>query len=131
MRVFFLEVVLGTTAVKGISNGTSCLWVPCLIYSPMRGSILPYSDKRKQVTILPNLRKWCFRLDLAYSTSIPSLEQKHSSYSKISKSRYNDIALMPMHMTDTFCLFTRNVIFKSCFLLSEYGSITVSELKAW
>ena len=25
-------------------------------------SILPNSDKRKQVTKLPNLRKWCFRL---------------------------------------------------------------------
>ena len=27
-----------------------------------------------------------------------------------------------MYMTDTLCSFTRNVIFKSCFLLSEYGS---------
>ena len=26
-------------------------------------------------------------------------------------------------MTDTFCSFTRNVLFKSCFLLSDYGSI--------
>ena len=60
-----------------------------------------------------------FRLDLAYSTSSPSLEQKHSSCWKILKSRNNDIALMSMYMTDTFCSFTRNVIFKSCFLLSE------------
>ena len=28
-----------------------------------------------------------------------------------------------MYMTDTFCSFMRNVTFKSCFLLSEYGSI--------
>ena len=62
-----------------------------------------------------------FRLDLAYCTSIPSLEQKHSSCWKIFKSRYNDIALMSMHMTDTFCSLTRTVIFKSCFFLSEYG----------
>ena len=30
---------------------------------------------------------------------------------------------MSMYMTDTFCSFTRNIIFKSCFLSSEYGSI--------
>ena len=29
---------------------------------------------------------------------------------------------MSMYMTDTFCSFMRNVIFKSCFLFSEYGS---------
>ena len=62
-----------------------------------------------------------FRLDLAYSTSNLSLEQKHSSCWKIFKSRHNDIALMSMYRTDTFCSFTRNVIFKSCFFLSEYG----------
>ena len=28
---------------------------------------------------------------------------------------------MSMYMTDTFCSFTRNFIFKSCILLSEYG----------
>ena len=59
-----------------------------------------------------------FRLDLAYSTSIPSLKQKHSSCWKILKSRYNEIALMSIYMTDTFCSFTRNFIFKSCFCLS-------------
>ena len=53
----------------------------------------------------------------------PSLEQKHSSCWKMFQSRYNDIALMSMYMTDTFCSFTINVIFKSCFLLSKYGSI--------
>ena len=37
-----------------------------------------------------------FRLDLAYSTSIPSLEQKDSSCWKIFRSRHNDIALMSM-----------------------------------
>ena len=52
-----------------------------------------------------------FRLGLEYSTSIPSLEQKHSSCWKIFRSRYNDIALMSMYMTDAFCSFTRNVIF--------------------
>ena len=36
---------------------------------------------------------------------------------------YIDIALMSMYMTDTFCSCTRNVIFKSCFLLSLFGSI--------
>ena len=56
---------------------------------------LPYSDKRKQLTNHPNLSKWCFRLELAYSTSIPSLEQKHSSCWKIFKSRYN--VLMILH----------------------------------
>ena len=34
-------------------------------------------------------------------------------------SRHHDIALMSMYMTDTFCSFMRNVIFQSCFLLSE------------
>ena len=62
------------------------------------------------------------RLDLAYSTSIPSLEQKHSSCWKIFKSRYNDIALISVYLTDTFCSFTRNAIFKSFFLLSLYRS---------
>ena len=90
----------------------------CYIYWIM----LAYSDKRKQLTNHPNLRKWSyFRLDLAYSTSVPSLEQKHSSAWKIFKLRYNDIALMSMYITDTFCSFTRNVIFKSCFLLSLYS----------
>ena len=64
-----------------------------------------------------------FTLNLAYSKSIPSLEQKHSSCWKIFKSRYNDIALMSMYMTNTFCSVTRNFILKSCFLLSVYGSI--------
>ena len=64
-----------------------------------------------------------FRLDLAYSTSIPSLEQKHSSCWKIFKSRHRNIELMSMYTTDTFCSFMRNVICKSCFLLSEYGRI--------
>ena len=47
--------------------------------------ILPYSDKRKQVTNHPNLKKNdVLRLDLAYSTSIPSFEHyKHSSCWKI------------------------------------------------
>ena len=64
-----------------------------------------------------------FRLDLAYSTSNPNFEQKHSSMILLKefKSIYNDIALMSMYTTDTFCSFTRIVIFKSCFLLSEYG----------
>ena len=44
------------------------------------------------------------RLDLAYSTSIPSLEQKPSSCWKIFKSRHHDIALMSVYMTDTFLL---------------------------
>ena len=62
-----------------------------------------------------------FRLDLSYFTSIPNLEQKHSTCWTIFKSRHNDTALMSVYMTDTFFSFTRNVIFKSCFLLSEYG----------
>ena len=85
---------------------------------------MPYSDKRKQVANHRNLRKWSFfRLHLAYSTSNPTLEQKHSSCWESLTSRHNDIALMSMYMTDTFWSFTRNVIFKSCFLFSEYGSI--------
>ena len=28
-----------------------------------------------------------------------------------------------MYMTDTFCSFMRNIIFKSCFLLSEYSRV--------
>ena len=66
-----------------------------------------------------------FRLELANFT-FWVLEQKHSSCWKIFKSRHNDIALMSMYMADTFCSFTRNVIFKSCFLLSEYGRVDVS-----
>ena len=64
-------------------------------------AILPYSDKRKQVTNLPNLRKWSmFRIGL--STFYSSLEQKHSSCSEIFKLRHHDIALMSMYITDTF-----------------------------
>ena len=74
-------------------------------------SILPNSDKRKQVTKLPNLRKWCFRLNLA--TSNLSLHQKHSSCWEIFKSRYHAIVLMSIYMTDTFCSFMRHVILKS------------------
>ena len=32
-------------------------------------------------------------------------------------------------MADTFCSYTRNFIFKSCFLLSEYGSIVMQACK--
>ena len=111
-----------------VYQGASNVWNPRLAVRYIftrQPAILPYSDKRKQVTNHPNLRKLWFLLDLAYSTSIPSLEQKHSSCWKIFKSRHHDIALMSMYKTDTFCSFTRNFIFKSCFLLSEYGSIPV------
>ena len=89
----------------------------------------------------PTLTKWSkwqitqiwesdvFRLVLAYSTSNPSLEQKHSFCWKIIKSRHNDIALMSMYVTDTFCSFTTNFIFTSCFFLSEYGSINVEAIE--
>ena len=66
---------------------------------------------------------FCFyRLDLAYITSNLSFEQKHPPCWKIFRSRH-DIALMSMYMTDICCSFARNVIFKSCFLLSEWGRI--------
>ena len=49
-----------------------------------------------------------FRLDLAYSTCIPSLEHwTHPAERYLSQ----DIALMSMYITDTFCSFTRNVIY--------------------
>ena len=48
--------------------------------------ILPYSDKRNQ-QITQIWESDVFRWDLAYSTSTPSLEQKHSSCWKVSKSR--------------------------------------------
>ena len=53
---------------------TSLQWVNWTINCPSA----QYSDKRKQLTNHPNLRKWCFQIqmDLAYSTSIPSLEQE-------------------------------------------------------
>ena len=73
-----------------------------------------------------------FRLDLACSASIPSFEHKHSSCWEIFMSRHHDIALMSMCMADTFCSFTRNVNFQSCFLfrlLSEYGSMYVETHK--
>ena len=35
-----------------------------------------------------------------------------------------------MYMTDTFCSFMRNVIFKTCFLLSQYGSIIVNSVSS-
>ena len=66
-------------------------------------AILPYSDKRSNWQITQIWQSDVFRLDLAYSTSIPSLKQKHSSCWKIFKSRYNDTALMSMYKTDTFC----------------------------
>ena len=65
-----------------------------------------------------------FRLDLAYSTSIPSLKQKHSSCWKIFKSRHHGIALMSVQISDIFCAFTRNAIFKSCFLFDRVRQCT-------
>ena len=41
--------------------------------------------------------------------------------------RFHNIALMSMYMTDTFCSFTRNVTFQSCFLLSWYGRTQIRE----
>ena len=90
----------------------SCIIDTLLKWNCTQTTLL-YSDKRKQVTNHPNLRKWCFAIgltDLAYSTSILSLEQKHSPCWMIFKSRHHDIALMSMDMADTFCSFTRNVI---------------------
>ena len=49
---------------------------------------LPYFDKRKQVTNYPNLRYWCFRLDLVCSTSRLGFKKKHSSCWKIFKSSW-------------------------------------------
>ena len=94
-------------------QNVNCLYCPTLI----KGSKCDKSPKPEKVTF--------YRLDLACSTSTLSLEQKHSSCWKILKSRHNDIALMSMYMTNTFCSFTWNVTFKSCFLLSELGSIHV------
>ena len=65
--------------------------------------------------ITQNLRKWCFRLDLAYIL-LPIQGWCRNTHP----------ALMSMYMTDTCCSFTRNFIFKSCFLLSEYGKIVYS-----
>ena len=59
---------------------------------------------------------------ITYSASIPSLKQKHSHDDVRYLSQDNDIAMSML--ADTFCSFTRNVIFKSCFLLSEYGSVS-------
>ena len=110
-----------------VYQGASNVWNPRLAMRYIftrQPAILPYSDKRKQVTTHPNLRKLWFLLDLAYSTSIPSLEQKHSSCWKIFKSRHHDIAVMSMYKTDTFCSFTRNFIFKSCFLFVRVRQYT-------
>ena len=67
-----------------------------------------------------------FRLDLACSTSSLSFQQKHSSCWKMFKSRHHDIALMSMKVTDTFCLFMRNITFMTCSLLSKYSSMKKS-----
>ena len=70
-----------------------------------------------------------FRLDLAYFTSIPSLEQKYSSCWKIFKSRYNDIALMLMYMTDTFCSFTREMSFSRVASFCQSTAVVVKVSK--
>ena len=106
------------------------------IYPEVRSSCCPYyygNPGKARWQCCPTLTKgskwqithiWesdIFRLDLAFSTFSPSVEQKHSSCWKIFKSRRNDVALMSMYMADTFCSFTRYYIFRSCFPLSEYG----------
>ena len=99
-----------------------------------RSIICPTLTKGSNLRITQIWESDVFRLDLACSTSIPSLEQKHSPSWQIFKSRHNDIALMWMYITDTLCSFTRNFIFKSCFLLSEYGNIAnhhSSAKRAW
>ena len=60
-----------------------------------------------------------FKSDLACSSSTPSFEPNHSFCWKLFKWKYNDIALMSMYMTGTFCSFYEKCQmsnFKSCFL---------------
>ena len=61
----------------------------------------------------------CFQLKLWFNVDAraPSIPLLNFPF----KLRHNDIALTSVYTTDTFCSFTRKVIFKSCFLLSEYG----------
>ena len=50
----------------------------CFIIWCMK-SLLPFYDKRKQVTNHRNLENWCFRLDLKAFYFQAKFEQKHSS----------------------------------------------------
>ena len=65
-----------------------------------------------------------FRLDLAYTLRPIRVLSRNTHPAE----RQSSQDIMILHrcqcicMTDTFCSNTRNVIFKSCFLLSEYGS---------
>ena len=114
-----------------IENKQQCICIldsimTSIVFRCLTNSTLfcPTLTKGSKSQIIQICESDVFRFELAYSTSIPSLEQKHSSCWKIFKSRrHNDIALMSMYMTDTFCSFTRNFIFKSCFLLSEYTAV--------
>ena len=108
----------------------SCHEMPCLVtevYERLRMNSALLWQKEVTDKSPKSEKVW---LDLAYSTSIPNLEQKHSSCWKIFKSRHNDIALMSMCITDTFCSSMRNVIFKSCFFLSEYGWIYLPNVRS-
>ena len=75
----------------------------------------------KQVT---NHQIWdidVFWLDLSCSTSNPSFEQKYSSCWQELKSRHNDIALMSIYMTDTFCSFCEKCHFQELFPFVSVG----------
>ena len=75
-----LTVMLSHSSASGKSHGrsngiwnhaniTKPSWSPCMHCHS--GTMLPYSDKRKQVTNHQNLRKWCFyiRLSMFYFQS--------------------------------------------------------------
>ena len=107
---------------KSMTNLSKCItrkiWVFMMIYVPWskRDSIIPVleflsrfantallwqkeaSDKSSKYDIY-----WCFRMNLARSTSSPSFEQRHLFGWKIFNSKRNDIALISMYITDTLC----------------------------
>ena len=78
------------------------IWVKPTLKQPT--AILPYSDKRKQVTNHPNQKS--FLSFFIYSTSILSLQQKHS-FSWKTNSRHHDITLMSMYMTNILLIYEK------------------------
>ena len=124
-----LNHLLGTRqTIKSLAQEINCHSnsLRLLDWDSMALSTVPWQ-------LCPTLTKGCkwqitqiwnsdgFTLDFYISTSSLSFEQKHSSCWKIFKSRHHDIALMSMYVTDTFCSYTRNFIFKRWVLLSEEG----------
>ena len=69
-------------------------------YSPCQRDILPYSDKRKQVTNRQNLRKWCLKIGL----SMLYFQFRVLSTNTHSAERFSSQDIMTLHRCQCTCV---------------------------